>query len=78
MKFFINMHFMLSIGRLMLFLGECVPSPRSLPRALRAKQGIEYEGGSFLREVLLRGVCEGFALTQYSISQAISYLGNFL
>ena len=43
MKFFINMHFMLSIGRLMLFLGEGVPSPRSLPRALRAKQGIEYE-----------------------------------
>ena len=45
----------------MLFLGEGKPSPDPLPRALRAKKGIEYERGSFLREALW----EGLALPSY-------------
>ena len=45
---------------------EGKPSPGPLPRALRAKQGIMYECGSFLREALLGGVWKGLALPETS------------
>ena len=42
---------------------------QTLPRALRAENGIEYEGGSFLREALLGGgLGEGLPSPRKSIS----------
>ena len=63
--------------RLMLFLGEDKPSPRPLPRALRAKKGRVRMRFISARSALGRGSGGGPALPQESIGlrkrRAISY-----